>query len=233
MEFVELGPEELADAVDPRRVLSSERVYEGRIWDVQAEQFELSDGGPRMTRDFITHPGAVTVVALDDQDRMHLIRQYRHPVGMTMWEIPAGILDMEGERPEVTARRELAEEADLEPEDLRILADFNNSPGSSAEAIRVFLARGLSEVPEDQRHERSDEESEIVSARVPLDDVVAAVLAGRVSSPNLVVGALAAHAARATGWATLRDPSAPWPAHPQLRNSGGVVTRSIIPPDQR
>lgn len=233
MEFVDLEPSDLADAVDPRRVLTSETVYEGRIWDVQSERFELSDGGAQMTRDFITHPGAVTVVALDEEDRLHLIRQYRHPVGMTMWEIPAGILDVEGERPEVTARRELAEEADLEAAELMVLADFNNSSGSSAEAIRVFLARGLREIPADQRHERSDEESEIIGARVALDDVVAAILDGRVSCPNLVVGALAAHAARAAGWSTLRDPSVPWPSHPELRNTGGVVARSIVPPDQR
>ncbi|MDO5619491.1 NUDIX domain-containing protein [Kocuria sp.] len=233
MDFTELTSADLADAVEPRHVLSAETVYTGRIWDVRAEQFELSDGGPRMTRDFITHPGAVTVVALDDQDRVHLIRQYRHPVGMTQWEIPAGILDVEGERPEVTARRELAEEADLEADELWVLADFHNSPGSSAESIRVFLARGLHPVPEGQRHERSDEESEIIGARVALDDVVAAILAGRVSSPNLVVGALAAHAARAAEWTTLRDPSVPWPAHPELRHTGGVVARSIIPLDQR
>lgn len=233
MDFAELTSADLADAVDPRHVLSSETVYTGRIWDVQSEEFELNDGGPRMTRDFITHPGAVTVVALDDADRVHLIRQYRHPVGMTQWEIPAGILDVAGERPEVTARRELAEEADLEAAQLWVLADFHNSPGSSAEAVRVFLARGLSEVPEDKRHERSDEESEIIGARVPLDDVVAAVLDGRVTSPNLVVGVLAAHAARAAGWATLRDPSVAWPAHPQLRHSGGIVARSIVAPDQR
>lgn len=233
MDFTDLKVTDLADAVDPRHVLSSETVYTGRIWDVHSEQFELSDGGARMTRDFITHPGAVTVVALDEQDRVHLIRQYRHPVGMTQWEIPAGILDVEGERPEVTARRELAEEADLEADELWVLADFHNSPGSSAESVRVFLARGLHPVPEDQRHERADEESEIIGARVALDDAVNAVLGGQVSSPNLVVGVLAAHAARASAWSTLRDPSVPWLAHPELRNTGGVVTRSIVAPDHR
>ena len=113
MEFVELGAGELTDRVDPRRVLASETVYEGRIWDVVSEQVELSEGGPRMTRDFITHPGAVAILALDDQDRVLLIRQYRHPVGMTQWEIPAGILDVEGEHPAKAAARELGEEADL------------------------------------------------------------------------------------------------------------------------
>lgn len=226
-------PSAVADSVDPRRVLRSETVYTGRIWDVQVERFELTDGGAQMTRDYITHPGAVAIVALDEQDRMHLIRQYRHPVGMTQWEIPAGILDVEGERPEHTARRELAEEADLEAQDFWVLTDFHNSPGSSAEAIRVFLARGLSELPADQRYERSDEESEIVGAKVALDDVVTAVLSGRLGSPNIVVGALAAYAARAAGWSTLRDPSAPWSGHHQLRYTGGVVPRSIVPPKDR
>lgn len=232
MENLNLEAGQLADVVDPRTVLTSATVYRGRIWDVRSEEFELSDDGPRMTRDFITHPGAVTVVALDDDDRVQLIRQYRHPVGMTQWEIPAGILDVAGERPDVTARRELAEEADLTADELWVLADFHNSPGSSAETIRVFLARGLRELPEDQRHQRSDEESEIVGARVPLDDVVAAILEGRLSCPNVVVGTLAAHAARASGWSTLRDPSVAWSAHPELRHTGGVVPRSIVPPDQ-
>lgn len=232
MEYVDLQAQQLADSIDPRHVLSTETVYRGRIWDVHVERFELHKDGPRMTRDYISHPGAVAVVALDDRDRMHLIRQYRHPVGMSQWEIPAGILDVAGERPETTAHRELAEETDLRAENLWVLADFHNTPGSSAEAIRVFLARGLSHIPAAERHQRVDEESEIIGATVDLDDVVAAILAGKISSPNLVVGALAAYAARSAGWSTLRDPSVPWPAHPQLRHTGGIVPRSIVPPDQ-
>lgn len=231
MEFLELGPDELSDEVDPRRVLETETVYRGRIWDVVSERFELVDGGARMTRDFITHPGAVSVLAMDDRDRVLVIRQYRHPVGMTQWEIPAGILDLEGEHPSEAALRELGEEADLTARRLETLVEFHNSPGSSAESLRVYLARELAEVPVDQRHEREDEESEIVAAWVPLEHAVAAVLAGRLHNPNLTHGVLAAHAARSMGWSTLRPADAPWPAHPLLRETDGLTPSTITPPD--
>lgn len=233
MEFLDLSGGGLADEIDPRRVLSSETVYEGRIWDVVSEEFELSADGPRMTRDFITHPGAVAVLALDEQDRVLVIRQYRHPVGMTQWEIPAGILDLEGEHPSDAALRELGEEADLTAQRLDTLVEFHNSPGSSAESLRIYLARELGTVLENDRHEREDEESEIVAAWVPLDDAVTAVLDGRLHNPNLVTGVLAAHAARAADWSLLRPADAEWPAHPGLRGSGGLTPSTITPPDAR
>lgn len=183
MEFLELGEGELADRVDPRRVLSSETVYEGRIWNVVSDRFELSDDGPQMTRDYITHPGAVAVLALDEQDRILAIRQYRHPVGMTQWEIPAGILDLQGEHPADAALRELGEEADLTAGRLDTLVEFHNSPGSSAESLRIYLARDLGTLEQD--FQREDEESEIVAAWVALDDAVTAVLDGRLHNPNL------------------------------------------------
>ncbi|WP_144795144.1 NUDIX hydrolase [Kocuria palustris] len=231
MEFLELGEGELADRVDPRRVLSSETVYEGRIWNVVSDRFELSDDGPQMTRDYITHPGAVAVLALDEQDRILAIRQYRHPVGMTQWEIPAGILDLQGEHPADAALRELGEEADLTAGRLDTLVEFHNSPGSSAESLRIYLARDLGTLEQD--FQREDEESEIVAAWVALDDAVTAVLDGRLHNPNLCTGVLAAHAARATGWAALRPADAAWPAHPGLRDSDGVTPATITPPDAR
>lgn len=231
MEFVQLGAGELTDRVDPRRVLSSQTVYEGRIWDVVSEQVELSDDGPRMTRDFITHPGAVAVLALDEQDRVLLIRQYRHPVGMTQWEIPAGILDLEGEHPAQAAARELGEEADLSAGRLDTLVEFHNSPGSSAESLRIYLARDLESL--EQEFEREDEESEIVATWVPLEAAVAAVLEGSLHNPNLVTGVLAAHASRAGEWSSLRPADAPWPAHPGLRGTDGLTPATITPPDAR
>lgn len=231
MEFVQLGAGELTDRVDPRHVLSSQNVYEGRIWDVVSEQVELSDDGPRMTRDFITHPGAVAVLALDEQDRVLLIRQYRHPVGMTQWEIPAGILDLEGEHPAQAAARELGEEADLSAGRLHTLVEFHNSPGSSAESLRIYLARELETL--EQEFEREDEESEIVATWVPLENAVAAVLEGSLHNPNLVIGVLAAHASRAGEWSSLRPADAPWPAHPSLRGTDGLTPATITPPDAR
>ena len=117
----------------------------------------------------------------------------------------------------MAAQRELAEEADLRAERWDVLVDFHNSPGSSSEANRIFLARGLSDVPDHELHERDGEEAEIHGAWVPLDGAVRAVLEGRLNSPAAVIGVLAAHAARAEGYRSLRPADAPWPGHPDLR----------------
>lgn len=217
MEIRRLAPEELSDRASDRRTVASETVYEGYIWNVRREEFELSEGADPLRRDFIAHPGAVSVLVLNDDDEVLLINQYRRPVGMTMWEIPAGLLDVDGEDPAAAARRELAEEADLRAERWDVLVDFHNSPGSSSEANRIFLARRLSDVPDAQRHERESEEAEIHGAWVPLDAAVRAVLEGRLNSPSAVVGVLAAHAARSEGYRSLRRADTAWPGHPDLR----------------
>jgi 8-oxo-dGTP pyrophosphatase MutT (NUDIX family) len=209
----------LADELSPRMRLASDTVYQGRIWNVVSDTFVLSDGGAPLTRDYIDHPGAVAVVVMNEADQVLLLSQYRHPVGMTLWEIPAGLLDVEGEDFVVGAARELAEEADLVAAEWHVLTDFFNSPGSSSEAIRLYLARGLSMVPEDQRHVRTDEEAEIQFRWVDLSDAVAAVLDGSLHNPSAVVGILAASAAQATGFASLRPADAPWPAHPSQRGT--------------
>jgi ADP-ribose pyrophosphatase len=194
-----------------------EKVYEGRIWDVVSDSFKLSESGEALTRDYIDHPGAVAVLPMNEAGEVLLIKQYRHPVGMDLWEIPAGLLDVEGEDFVVGAARELAEEADLAAAQWNVLADFFNSPGSSSEAIRIYLARDLTEVPHHERHERTDEEAEIEFHWISLDDAVASVLAGRLHNPSAVVGILAAAAARADGFSGLRPADAPWPAHPSQR----------------
>ncbi len=209
--------EQVSDAPSPRRLLSTEKVYEGRIWDVVSDSFQLSETGEALTRDYIDHPGAVAVLPMNNAGEVLLIRQYRHPVGMDLWEIPAGLLDVEGEDFVVGAARELAEEADLAAARWNVLADFFNSPGSSSEAIRIYLARDLTEVPHHDRHERTDEEAEIEFHWIALDEAVAAVLGGRLHNPSAVVGILAAAAARADGFAGLRPADAPWPAHPSQR----------------
>lgn len=208
---------QVSDAPSPRRLLSTEKVYKGRIWDVVSDSFQLSEAGESLTRDYIDHPGAVAVLPMNDAGEVLLIRQYRHPVGMDLWEIPAGLLDVAGEDFVVGAARELAEEADLAASEWNVLVDFFNSPGSSSEAIRIYLARGLTEVPHLERHERTDEEAEIEFHWIALDDAVDAVLDGRLHNPSAVVGILAAAAAKADGFAGLRTADAPWPAHPSQR----------------
>ncbi|OFI38837.1 ADP-ribose pyrophosphatase [Arthrobacter sp. SW1] len=208
---------QFSDTPSPRRLLSSSTVYQGRIWDVVSDAFELAEDTGTLVRDYIDHPGAVAILPMNDDGDILLLKQYRHPVGMDLWEIPAGLLDVEGEDFVVGAARELAEEADLQATEWNVLADFFNSPGSSSEAIRIYLARGLSEVPEAERHVRTDEEAEIELRWVSLDEAVAAVLEGRLHNPSAVVGILAAAAARTGGFTGLRPGNAPWPAHPSQR----------------
>jgi ADP-ribose pyrophosphatase len=183
-------------------VLEHTDLHHGKIWDLVSETVDL--GETQVVREFVDHPGAVAVIALDDQGRVLLIQQYRHPVRMELWEPPAGLRDVDGEPPHVTAARELEEEADLRAGTWHLLAQFRNSPGGSNEEILVYLARDVSEVPEAERFTREDEEAGIVPRWVPLDEAVDAVLAGRITSPSAAVGVLAAAASRDRGWATLR-----------------------------
>lgn len=208
---------QVSDMPSPRRLLSSSKVYEGRIWDVVSDSFQLSEDTDTLVRDYIDHPGAVAVLPMNVDGEILLLKQYRHPVGMDLWEIPAGLLDVEGEDFVVGAARELAEEADLVAATWNVLVDFFNSPGSSSEAVRIYLARGITDVPEAERHVRTDEEAEIELQWVPLDDAVRAVLEGRLHNPSAVLGILAAAAAKADGFTSLRPANAPWPAHPSQR----------------
>jgi ADP-ribose pyrophosphatase len=207
----------LEDAPSPRRVLSSEAVYKGKIWDVRSDTFELSPGSEPLRREFIEHPGAVAILPMDEDGRVLLLRQYRHPVGMLLWEVPAGILDVDGESNLDAAARELAEEADLAAGEWNVLVDFFNSPGSSSEAIRIYLARRLSVIPHHERHERTAEESEIEFAWVSLDEAAEAVLDGRLHNPSAVVAILAAREASRREFQGLRPGDEPWPAHPAQR----------------
>jgi 8-oxo-dGTP pyrophosphatase MutT (NUDIX family) len=207
------------DEQSPRRLLGTTTVYEGRVWDVVSEEFTLTDDGESITRDFIRHPGAVAVLVLNDDDQVLLIRQYRHPVRMALWEIPAGLLDEEGEDFVDAAARELAEEADLTAGRWQVLVDLFLSPGSSSEALRVYLARGIGDVPESDRHTRTHEEAEIELKWVDLDTAISAALEGRIHSPSAVAAILAAGVARGNGFADLRPATTPWPEHPSQHST--------------
>jgi len=204
------------DTFAPREVREHEIVYKGLVWDIARDTVDLGEGGVHQ-REYVEHTGAVGILALDDEGRVLLVEQYRHPVGMTLWELPAGLLDVEGETPLHAARRELAEEADLRAERWDVLVDWFNSPGGSTEALRLYLARGVSPVPDAERHERQAEELGMTTRWVPLDEARDAVLAGALHNPGAVVGILAACEARAQGWRTLRPADAPWPEHPAYR----------------
>jgi 8-oxo-dGDP phosphatase len=186
-----VAPEDLTDEASLVPVRSSEVLHEGKIWDVVLEEFEY--GGAVLAREYVDHPGAVAILAMDDEDRVLLIRQYRHPIRMRDWELPAGLLDLEGEDPLEAAKRELAEEADLEADEWSDLAAFYTSPGGSNELLRVYLAKGLRATP---AFARFAEEEHIELRWVALEDAVEAVLAGRLRNSILTIAVLTAHARR-------------------------------------
>lgn len=156
-------------------------------------------------REVVEHFGAVAVVALDDNDRVAMVYQYRHPVGRRLWEIPAGLLDVGGEAPALTAARELHEEAGLAAENWSVLADIVTSPGFSDESVRIFLATGLSEIG---RTEAEHEEADLRLDWLSLATAVQQVLAGEIVNSIAVAGILAAHAV--SDRSTLRPADSPW-----------------------
>lgn len=162
-------------------ITHSEVVYEGAVWDIRKETFDLPEA-PGLVRDLMAHTGAVGVAVVDDQQRILLAQQYRHPVRARLWEVPAGLLDVPGEDPLEAAKRELIEEADLTAEQWDVLSDSCLTPGGSSETMRLYLARGLSSVPEADRHERGEEEAGFRYAWVGIDDALAAVTDGRITN---------------------------------------------------
>jgi ADP-ribose pyrophosphatase len=167
-------------------------------------------GGDTAVREVIEHYGAVAVAALDQDGRVPLIYQYRHPLGRRLWELPAGLLDEAGEDPLTTARRELKEETGLAATDWRVLIDVASSPGFTDESVRVFLARGLTEVGRPKAH---DEEADLTVHWFRLEEAVLMVLRGEIVNATAAAGILAAHAVTVDAEPT-RPPDAPWPDRP-------------------
>lgn len=211
-------PSSLADEADERALLETELIHAGMVWDLRRDTVDLGDG-QTVCREFVQHPGAVGVLALDDHDRVLFIRQYRHPVGMSLWEPVAGLLDVADESPQVGAARELVEEAGLVAARWDVLVDLENSPGGSSETIRCYLARELAPAP-GGRPPGDGEERDLPIAWVPLEEAALAVLAGRLTAPLTVAATLAALAARSAGWSTLRAADAAWPARERVAGSG-------------
>lgn len=200
-------------------VVDSREVFRGKVFSMLTEQVRYGDGA--VIRDFVKHPGAVAIVPLREgsastsgEPEVLLINQYRHPVGATLWEIPAGLLDIAGEDPLRAAQRELVEEADLRAARWDVLVDYFTTPGGSSEALRVFLARDLTLIPAVERSfQREAEEAFMTRRWVGLRQAVAAIFAGQMHNPSAVVGVLAT--ALALGLpgvspVSLRPVSAPW-----------------------
>ena len=180
--------DDLRDEPFEPEVLQSDLAYEGAVWNVRDDRVRYGDGEIR--RQYVAHTGAVAILALDDEGRVLLIQQYRHPIRHRDWELPAGLLDVAGEEPLEAARRELAEEADLVAAHWEPLVSTWTTPGGNDELIHVFLATGVSAAQ--NAHAREEEEADIRVEWVPLDAAVSAVLDGRMRNGILGIGVLAA-----------------------------------------
>jgi ADP-ribose pyrophosphatase len=200
---------EICDVFERWPVVSSAELARGAIVAIRTDTVKMP-GGELASREVIEHPGAVAVLALDQADRVLLIRQYRHPAGALLWEIPAGLRDVAGEQPLLTAERELLEETGYRAAQWHVLVDYFSSPGITNERLRIYLARGLTRVPESQRsYVPEHEEAHLVVAWLPLDAAVARFLAGDLHNGVAAVGILSAYAARMDGFAALRGPDSP------------------------
>ncbi|NLG56331.1 MAG: NUDIX hydrolase [Rhodococcus sp.] len=192
---------------------ASRTVYEGAILALRLDQVVMPDGRTA-EREVVEHDGAVAIVAVDEDDRIVLVYQYRHPVGRRLWEIPAGLLDIPGEDPLAAAQRELVEEAGLTAASWSVLIDVAVSPGFTDESIRVYLAEGLTEV---ERPTPEHEEADLQVERFPVADAVEMVLAGEIVNATAVasISALAAARSLGRGPGDLRPTDAAWTDRPE------------------
>lgn len=176
------------DGGSPFRIVDQRRDWTGRRVAVSVVAIEGPDG-TRHEREVVRHPGAVAVVPLHDDGSVTLVRQYRAAVDGDLWEIPAGLRDVEDEPTVETARRELAEEAGLQAARLDHLVTFHNSPGFTDEAVVIYLATGLTTVPDDRQ---GIEEQHMVVQQMPLSEALSMVDDGRITDAKTVIAVLSA-----------------------------------------
>jgi 8-oxo-dGDP phosphatase len=184
---------------------SSENLHVGKIFALRADQVRMPDG-KIATREVIENFGAVAIVAMDERGRIPMVYQYRHPFGRRLWELPAGLLDVDGEAPHRSAARELHEEVGLQAETWQLLVDLDSAPGFSDESVRVFLATGLTEVGRPESH---DEEADMTVEWYPIAEAVQRIFTGEIVNSLAVAGVLAAYAV-SEGIAEPRPVDAPW-----------------------
>jgi 8-oxo-dGTP pyrophosphatase MutT (NUDIX family) len=190
-------------------VASTRDIHIGRVVGLRVDEVVMPGGGTAR-REVIEHLGAVGIVALDVDNTVTMIHQYRHPLGHRLWELPAGLIDHAGEDPVEAAKRELVEEVGQAAESWETLVDVAASPGFTDEVIRVYLARGLSDVDRDVL---GDEEADLVVRKFPLAEAVKMALSGELVNGATVSGILAAHAVVVDGMPSRRA-DAPWPDRP-------------------
>ncbi len=196
----------IEDAAESWPVATSQPLLKNWLITVRSDKVRLPDDH-YAERTVVTHPGAVAILALDDAQRVLMIRQYRHPVGRLLWEIPAGLQDTAGESPLQTAQRELLEETGYRASRWHTLLDYFSSPGYSTERIRIFLARGVEQAA-DNGYVREQEEKYIVADWVPLAEAVQLALSGKLHNGPAIAGVLAGYAASSEGFSGLRPATA-------------------------
>lgn len=163
-------------------------------------------GGGIVTREVVEHFGAVAIVAMDDNGNIPMVYQYRHTYGRRLWELPAGLLDVAGEPPHLTAARELREEVGLQASTWQVLVDLDTAPGFSDESVRVYLATGLREVGRPEAHH---EEADMTMGWHPIAEAARRVLRGEIVNSIAIAGVLAVHAVT-TGFAQPRPLDTEW-----------------------
>ena len=208
----------MQDSLDPAVLVNSETVHVGGKWRVDVETVDIA--GQRVRRDIVVHPGAVAILVLNERDEVLLIRQYRQALGMFLFETPAGLLDIPDETPLAAAQRELAEEAGVRANRWDTLVDFYNSPGGSSEAIRIYLAREITEMPDGRAVTGEAEEIDLPCVWVPLAHAVDLVMGGELGNPTSVIGVLAAWAWHTNSGRQLREANTPWNAREGLKSIG-------------
>lgn len=207
-----LSADEVADQPLAWPIVGHEVLGRGAVSNFVNDTVQ-TPAGQQMARQYLLHPGAVAVIALDADERIAVVRQYRHPVGFVLTEPPAGLLDADDTSALSAAQRELSEEAEIAAEDWRVLVDIFTTPGANQESLRIFLARDLAHVGRPDGFVLDHEEADMEICWVALSDLVDAVFAGQVQSPTMVTGVLALEAARKGGRLdALRRADAPWPA---------------------
>jgi ADP-ribose pyrophosphatase len=184
---------ELSDVPESWPVLATEDLYRTDwVMALRLDEIHAPENAQSFQRLVLEHPGAVIVLAVDDRRRAYCLWQYRHPAHRRFVELPAGLLDADGESPEDTARRELREEAGLEAGAWTLLGSTWSSPGITSEVMHFFLARDLRDVDDD--FERTHEEAEMSGDWVPVAELRTAVLDGLVGDGPLVQALLLAEA---------------------------------------
>jgi len=177
---------ELQDTQEHYEVLETKLIHQGKIFDIIGDTVRLGDTNDIVYREYMTHKGAVAILAMNENGEIAMIKQYRHPIGFTEWEIPAGILDVNGETALDGAKRELMEEMDLIADKWNVLVDYLSSPGCTSEAMRVYLARNLTQTA--TKFDRHDEEATMEVRWIPIHQAIQAVMNGQIQSPSAVAG---------------------------------------------